>query len=211
MTDTSRRGLLKMIGTAVPLAAGLKVKDASAQTAHQAATREATKAAALGKAYTPKFFTAHDWQSVRVLSDLVIPKDERSGSATDALVPEFIDQWMLDPLSTEREREGRQTALRGGLAWLDNECADRFSGKLFLECSDAERTAVLDDIAWPKKARPEMSQGVAFFTNFRDLVASGFWSSKMGVEDLDYRGNVFVAEWKGPPVEVLQKLGLPTE
>ena len=81
----------------------------------------------------------------------------------------------------------------------------------FVECSDGERTQVLDDIAWPKKARPEMSPGVAFFTAFRDLVASGFWSSKMGVEDLDYRGNVFVAEWKGPPVEVLQKLGLPTE
>ena len=211
MTETSRRGLLKMIGTAVPLAAGLKVNNASAETAHKAAAREATRAAVAGKAYTPKFFTAHEWQTVRVLSDLVIPKDERSGGATDALVPEFLDQWMLDPLSTERERENRQTALRGGLAWLDNECADRFLGKLFLDCSDGERTQVLDDIAFPKKARPEMSQGVAFFTNFRDLVASGFWSSKMGVEDLDYRGNVFVAEWKGPPAEVLQKLGLPTD
>ena len=211
MTDTSRRGLLKMIGTAVPLAAGLKVNDASAETARTAAARETTKAAAAGKAYAAKFFNAHEWQTVRVLSDLVIPRDERSGSATDALVPEFIDQWMLDPLSTEREREGRQTALRGGLAWLDNECADRFAGKLFLDCSESERTKVLDDIAWPKKARPEMSQGVAFFTTFRDLVASGFWSSKTGVEDLDYRGNVFVAEWKGPPVEVLRKLGLPTD
>ena len=98
------------------------------------------------------------------------------GSATDALVPEFIDQWMLDPLSTDRERENRQTALRGGLAWLDNECAERFPGKLFLDCSDAERTQVLDDIAWPKKAKPEMSHGVAFFNDMRDLVATAFWS-----------------------------------
>lgn len=211
MSETSRRSLLKMMGTAVPLAAGLKVKEAEALTARQHAAREATAAAAAGKAYAPKFFTTHEWQTVRVLSDIVIPKDERSGSATDALVPEFIDQWMLDPLSTERERENRQTALRGGLAWLDAECADRFEGKLFLDCAEAERTQVVDEIAWPKKARPEMSQGVAFFNNFRDLVASGFWSSKMGVEDLDYRGNVFVAEWKGPPVEVLQKLGLPTD
>jgi hypothetical protein len=211
MTETSRRGLLKMIGTAVPLAAGLKVKDASAQTAHQHAAREATAAAAAGKAYAPKFFTAQEWQTVRLLSDIVIPKDERSGAATDALVPEFIDQWMLDSLSTERERESRQTAMRGGLAWLDAECADRFSGKAFLDCSEAERLQVVDDIAWPKKARPEMSQGVAFFNTFRDLVASGFWSSKMGVQDLDYRGNVFVAEWKGAPPEVLQKLGLPVD
>jgi hypothetical protein len=125
-------------------------------------------------------------------------------------VPEFIDQWMMDPLATERERETRQTAIRGGLAWLDAECADRFGGKAFLDCTEAERLQVIDEIAWPAKARPEMSQGVAFFTAFRDLVASGFWSSPMGVKDLDYRGNVFVAEWKGPPAEVLQRLGLPT-
>ena len=209
MSEIGRRGLLKMMGTAVPLAAGLNVKEAEALTAQQHAAREATAAAS--KAYAPKFFTAHEWQTVRVLSDIVIPKDERSGSATDALVPEFIDQWTLDPLSSERERENRQTALRGGLLWLDAECADRFSGKAFLDCSEGERMQVVDDIAWPKKARPEMSQGVAFFNNLRDLVASGFWSSKMGVEDLDYRGNVFVAEWKGPPREVLEKLGLPTE
>jgi hypothetical protein len=118
---------------------------------------------------------------------------------------------MLDPLATEREREGRQTAMRGGLSWLDAECVDRFSGRTFVDCSETERTAVLDDIAWPEKARPEMSQGVTFFTSFRDLVATGFWSSQMGVKDLDYRGNVFVAEWKGPPREVLEKLGLPTD
>jgi hypothetical protein len=138
----------------------------------------------------------------------VIPRDERSGGATSALVPEFLDQWMMDPLATESEREDRQTAMRGGLAWLDAECADRFSGKTFLDCAEAERKAVLDDIAWPEKARPEMGQGVSFFTTFRDLVASGFWSSQMGVKDLDYRGNVFVAEWTAPPREVLEKLGL---
>ena len=211
MTDTSRRGLLKMIGTAVPLAAGLKVNDASAETARTAAAREVTKAAAAGKAYVPRFFTAHEWQTVRVLSDLVIPKDERSGSATDALVPEFIDQWMLDPLSTDRERESRQTALRGGLAWLDNECTTASRASSSSTAATPSGQGSWTTSRGPKKARPEMSQGVAFFTGFRDLVASGFWSSKMGVEDLDYRGNVFVAEWKGPPAEVLQKLGLPTD
>jgi gluconate 2-dehydrogenase gamma chain len=210
MSDTSRRGLLKMIGAA-PLAAGLTIREAEATTAHQHAERLSKAAAAAGKAYAPKFFTASEWRTVRVLADIVLPKDERSGSATDALVPEFMDQWMLDPLATDREREGRQTTLRGGLAWLDAECIDRFAGKAFLDCTEAERLQVLDDIAWPAKARPEMSQGVAFFTHFRDLVASGFWSSQMGVKDLDYRGNVFVAEWKGPPPEVLRKLGLPTD
>ncbi len=67
---------------------------------------------------------------------------------------------------------------------------------------------MLDAIAWPQKAAPEMSHGVAFFNSFRDLTASGFWTSRMGIKDLAYIGNVYVPEWKGCPDEVLKKLGL---
>ena len=153
--------------------------------------------------YAPSFFTAHEWETVRMLSDLVIPKDERSGSATEAGVPEFMDFMMND-------RPDGQIPMRGGLAWLDAECYNR-TGKTFVGSTDAERSAVLDDIAWPKKAKPEMSQGVAFFNMFRDLTASGFWSSKIGIADLDYQGNTFVAEWKGCPDEALRKLGVQYE
>ncbi|PYO95102.1 MAG: transcriptional initiation protein Tat [Gemmatimonadetes bacterium] len=153
--------------------------------------------------FAPSFFTPHEWETVRLLVDLIIPRDERSGSATEAGVPEFMDFMMTD-------RPDGQTAMRGGLAWLDNECIERF-GKSFVTCSDGERTTVLDEIAYPKKAKPEMSQGVAFFNMFRDLTASGFWSSKMGVDDLGYQGNTFVAEWKGCPPEALQKLGVRYE
>lgn len=151
----------------------------------------------------PSFFTPHEWDTVRVLVDLIIPRDERSGSATEAGVPEFMDFMMTD-------RPDGQTPMRGGLAWLDNESLER-NGKTFLEATEPQRTAILDDIAWPKKAKPEMSQGVAFFNMFRDLTASGFWSSKIGIADLDYRGNTFVAEWTGCPPEALQKLGVQYE
>ena len=137
---------------------------------------------------------------MRLLVDLIIPKDERSGSATDAAVPEFMDFMMID-------QPARQTAMRGGLGWLDRECVSRFD-KTFVACAPAERTQVLDDIAWPRRARPALSHGVSFFNGFRDLTASGFWSSRMGVEDLQYMGNTYVAEWKDPPPEVLKKLGL---
>lgn len=153
--------------------------------------------------FVPAFFTPHELETVRMLSDLIIPRDERSGSATEAGVPEFMDFMMTD-------RPDGQTPMRGGLAWLDNEAQERF-GKTFVAAADAQRTAILDDIAWPKKARPEMSQGVAFFNMFRDLTASGFWSSKMGVTDLGYQGNTFVPEWKGCPPEALQKLGVHYE
>jgi len=173
--------------------------------AAQAVVQKAAKAA--GKAYAPKFFTAGEWATVRTLSDIVIPADERSGSASDALAPEFIDFILDDTLAEPRDRERLQTRMRGGLAWLERECVRR-CGKGFAAATSDERKPLLEDIAWPDKARPEMEAGASFFTLFRDLVATGFWSSKIGVEDLRFMGNTFVAEWKGCPAEVLSKAGL---
>jgi gluconate 2-dehydrogenase gamma chain len=198
----NRRGLLKLLGTA-PAAAGFVWTEAEAQQAHHLAqaARQAAKPAA---AFEPKFFTAHEYATVRVLVDLIIPKDARSGSATDAGVPEWMDFMLLD-------QPARQTAMRGGLAWLDAECVRRHD-KPFIKCTTAERTGILDDISWPQKARPELSHGVAFFNGFRDLTASGFWTTKMGMDDLQFMGNVFVPEWKGCPDEALKKLGVaPSE
>jgi hypothetical protein len=202
----ARREILRRVG-AIPLGAGLAFSPARLQAAQEHVHKSAAKAAAKGKAYAPKFFTAHEWATVRLLADQVIPADERSGSATEALVPEFIGFILDDPLAEARDRERLQTRVRGGLAWLDRECRGRFS-KAFVDCGGGERTAVLDDIAWPEKALAEMAPGAAFFTLFRDLVASGFWSSRIGVEDLQYTGNTFVAEWKGCPPAVLAKIGL---
>jgi len=198
MTEINRRAMLQLLGSA-PVVAGLTWTDAEAAQAAQAAkSTQAAKRA--GTAYKPKFFNAHEWATINVLVDIIIPKDERSGSATEAGVPVFMD-FLLD------DQPNRQTAMRGGLAWIDLECQDRYD-KRFLECTADERAAVLDDIAWPQKAKPEFAHGVAFFNSFRDLTASGFWSSKMGVEDLQYMGNVMVAEWKGCPPDALKKLGL---
>ncbi len=199
MSTMNRRTLLKLISSA-PVAAGFAWTDAEAQQAqqHVQAARAATKAGAA--AFKPKFFTAHEYQTVRVLVDLLIPKDERSGSATDAGVPEFMDFMMVDqPL--------RQTAMRGGLGWIDRECLSRYD-KRFVACTAAQQTALLDAIAWPQRGVPALSHGIAFFTSFRDLTSSGFWTTKMGIDDLQYMGNTGVAEWKGCPEEVLKKLGL---
>ena len=197
MPKINRRQLLQLLGSA-PLAAGFTWTDAEA--AQAAGHAQAARKAGPKSAYTPKFFTAREYTMVAALADMIIPRDDRSGAATDAGVPEFMDFMMAD-------QPTRQTAMRGGLAWIDLECQARYD-KRFLECSDAERTAVLDDIAWPQRAKPEFSAGVAFFNSFRDLTASGFWSSKMGVEDLKYLGNTMVPEWTGCPPEALRKLGL---
>jgi hypothetical protein len=161
---------------------------------------EALRGSPAAQAFEPKFFTASEWNTVRILVDMIIPRDARSGSATDAGVPEFMD-FMLT------ENTGMQTPMRGGLAWLDTECRERF-GKIFTDCAEADRRAVLDEVAWPAKARPELSHGVAFFSRFRDLTASGFWSSEMGIRDIRYLGNTAVPEWAGCPPEQLARLGI---
>lgn len=150
--------------------------------------------------YTPQFFSPHEWQTVRVLVDLVIPKDARSGGATDAAVPEFMDFILVS-------YPENQLWMRGGLAWLDTECHRRFTTD-FLGASPAQRGEVLDAIAWPDRAPVGQHHGVEFFNHFRDFTASGFWSSQMGVADLQYKGNVYVADWQGCPPEQLTKLGV---
>jgi hypothetical protein len=161
------------------------------------------KLEATGAPAAPAFFTAHEWAAVRLLVDYIIPRDERSGSATDAKVPEFMDFLLADKDATVTQK----TSIQGGLAWLDNECQHRFS-KIFVTATDTQRRQVLDDIAWPKKARPEMHHGVLFFSHFRDLTASGFYSTQMGWQDVQYKGNVALPAWNGCPPEALAKLGV---
>jgi gluconate 2-dehydrogenase gamma chain len=198
MTTFDRRGMLRLMASA-PMAAGFAWTEAEAQQAGRLA-QAAVAAAQGGAAFTPAFFTPHEYATVRLLVDLIIPRDERSGSATDAGVPEFMDFIVHD-------QPPRQTAMRGGLAWLDVECEKRFD-KRFIDCVAAERSAVLDDIAWPQRVRPEHAHGAEFFSSFRDLTASGFWTSRIGIGDLQYIGNTFVPEWSGCPDECLTRLGV---
>jgi hypothetical protein len=173
----------------------------NAEAAQAVAAAQAARATA--KPFVPKFFTANEFKLVRTLADIIIPKDERSGSASDVGVPEFMGFMMID-------QPTRQVAMRGGLAWLDVECQERFD-KIFLDCTDEQRKAVLDDIAWPAKAKPEHRHGVAFFNRFRDLTAGGFWTTKVGIEDLQYLGNKSLTRWNGCPDAALKKLGVSYE
>jgi len=194
MSDISRRDALAILGV-VPLAAML-------ETSPEQVTRalDAARAARLQNTqFKPQFFSDHEYRTVRVLVDIIIPRDERSGSATDAGVPEFMDFIMID-------RPAMQSQMRGGLRWIDNESVDRF-GAQFVNATDAQRIAIVEDIAWPARARPELSHGVSFFNYFRDLTAGGFWSSKIGVEDVGYIGNV-PNRWDGCPPEALARLGV---
>jgi gluconate 2-dehydrogenase gamma chain len=202
MKNISRRAALELLA-ATPAAAALMWTSAEAEQAHVQVDHARAQPAAAAVRFKPKFFTAHEYATVGVLVDLIIPRDDRSGSATEAGVPEFMDFMMID-------QPRRQVAMRGGLALVDRLAVSRF-GKNIVGATDAQRRQLLDDIAHTDGGSARATaerQAIAFFTSFRDLTATGFFTSKMGMADLQYQGNVFVAEWTGCPDAALKKLGV---
>lgn len=145
------------------------------------------------------FFTPHEMATITVLGDIIIPKDEVSGSASDAGVPEFIEFIVKDIPE-------HQTPMRGGLRWLDLQSYKRYE-KAFKDLNSEQQIAIVDDIAYPKKAKPELAQGVAFFTLMRNLTATGFYTSEIGGKDIGYMGNA-PNQWKGVPDDVLKQYNL---
>ena len=146
-----------------------------------------------------KFFTDHEMATIAVLSDIIMPKDEVSGSATDAKVPEFIEFIVKD-------MPHHQTPLRGGLRWLDMQCLNKYN-TAFKDCTQQQQIGLIDQIAYPKKAKPDMQRGVSFFNLMRNLVATGFYTSQIGYKDVGYIGNA-PNQWNGVPADVLKQYGL---
>lgn len=196
--DMSRRDAVQLLA-ALPIAAFLSWPTAEQEKARRFVDG-ALRATADGTPFAPKFFTPAEFRTARLLADMIIPRDERSGNASDAGVPEFMDFVMID-------RPAGQKWMRPGLAWIDAQSNARF-GKPFADVTESQRDAILNDIAWPARASASMADGVTFFNRFRDLTASGFWSSQVGVKDLKYIGSTFAPDWNGCPPAALKKLGV---
>lgn len=148
-----------------------------------------------------KFFTEHEMATITLLADIIIPKDEVSGSASEAKVPEFIEFIVKD-------MPAHQVPMRGGLRWLDMHCLKKYE-KTFKDCSQQQQMELIDVIAYPTrvKDKPELKQGAAFFSLMRNLTATGFYTSEIGVKDIGYAGNK-PNEWNGVPADVLQQYKL---
>ena len=145
------------------------------------------------------FFTDHERATLIVLGDLIIPKDEVSGSASDAKVIDFLDFIVKDIPE-------HQVPLRGGLKWLDVQCLNRYEHS-FAGSAENQQLEILEEIAYPMKVKPEMHQGAVFFSRLRNLVATGFYTSQIGIKDIGYVGNV-PGKWEGVPKDVLAQYNL---
>ena len=146
-----------------------------------------------------KFFTAEEMVTIGVLCNIIIPADEISGSALDAKVPDFIEFIVKD-------MPEHQVPMQGGLRWLDMQCFKRYNAS-FADCNQQQQMEMVDEIAWPKKAKPSMKAGVAFFSLVRNLTATGFYTSEIGVKDVGYIGNT-PNQWNGVPADVLKQYNL---
>ena len=186
----TRRDILKTLGAGVVAGSVLKVIPAqAAEYAHRMVLQEKAKSGA----YQPKFFTAHQYATLRSLCQTIIPPDEHSGGAIEAGAPEFID--LLTSENTEY-----QLTLGGGLMWLDSTCSDRY-GKVYLDCAPAQQKDILDLIAYSENGvkDPRLSQGTSFFAWLRKMTCDGFFTSEIGIKDLQYIGNTFRLDFPGCP------------
>lgn len=146
-----------------------------------------------------KFLTVHELETLSSLCDLILPASGELSSAFDAGVPEFIE-------FMSKDIPKHQLPLRGGIMWLDNRSNRKFN-KVFKICSVDEQKQLLDEIAYPDKALPEVSQGVEFFSLVRDLTITGYYTTEAGLKELGYKGNQ-PNVWDGVPNDILQEHGL---
>jgi gluconate 2-dehydrogenase gamma chain len=188
----SRRTILKSLSmTAVAGSVLRAIPLEAAEYAHGIIDAERADAQAGG--YVPRFFGPHQYATLRMLCETILPADAESGGAVEAGAPEFIDL-----LTSENPRY--QLQLGGGLMWLDSTCEDRY-GKVYLDCAPQQQKEILDLIAYRKNADQGLSQGIEFFSLLRNLTSDGFFTSKIGIHYLGYEGNSFLTEFPGcPPV-----------
>lgn len=163
----------------------------AAEQVHRMIAQEKTHAP--GAKYKPKFFSGHQYQTLCALCDAIIPADDHSGGAVEAEAPEFID------LITS-ENKDYQVRLGGGLMWLDGLCADRYSHS-YLDTMPTQKTEVLNLIAYKKNGidDPSLCPGIEFFAFLRKLTSDGFYTSEIGIADLQYIGNTFLRTFPGCP------------
>jgi gluconate 2-dehydrogenase subunit 3-like protein len=189
----SRRDILRTLAVGAAAGSVLQVIPAEA-AAYVHETILAEKSATADK-YAPKYFSTSQYATLTALCAAIIPKDDRSAGALEAGAPEFID------LLTS-ENEEFQLRLGGGLMWLDNFCIDRYTTP-YLSCTPAQQKEVLDAIAFRRNAKsdPTLSQGIHFFALVRNMTCDAFYTSKIGIDDLQYIGNTSVRDFPGcPPI-----------
>jgi gluconate 2-dehydrogenase gamma chain len=198
MSDISRRDVLRRLGLALMATGALD--RVSAQEVHQMALASQTPA---GGGYSPKALNDHEYRTLVRLTDLIIPVEEGKPGAVAVGAAAWID--ML--ASENAQLKDRYTT---GLAWMDDAMKKRGAAD-FVGAAPAEQTGLLDLIAYRRNRSPELDAGIEFFTWARRMTVDAFYTSEIGIADIDYRGNRPQATYAEPVEAIayaLKKSGL---
>jgi hypothetical protein len=209
-----RRSTLKniLLGT---VATGLAVHGCTTKEAAEAAKglggelgsgygRLPDELESLEKLNAETFFNSHEKETIEVLCELILPPNEAFGGPLQAGVPEFIEFMAKD-------YPDFQTILRGGLMSLDHRSNANYKAE-FKSATEAQQKELLDSIAYYDSKIPmdEQPLDIQFFNLVRNLTVCGYYTSKVGIADLGYKGNS-PNVWDGVPQSVLDKHGLAYE
>jgi len=153
-----------------------------------------------------RILTSDELESLAILCDVIVPADRRSPSASQVGAHDFIDEWVSAPYVGNADD---LVMIRGGLVWLDQQAAERFDdGLRFRNLLTEQQRMICDDICFLPEAAAGHEAAARFFDRVRDLTSTAFWTTQAGMDDLQYMGNVPLAQWDPPPPDVLRHLGL---
>jgi hypothetical protein len=153
--------------------------------AHDHAKAASQRAGQSTPPYQPQFFNPHEYATVERLAELIIPSDSSPG-AREAGVAEFIDfMTASDPKI--------QFRFRYGLAWLDAH-ARRLHDRLFRKLPEPQQTEILEHLAYTEKSREGENEGRQFFRLMREYTIMGFYTTRIGLQELGYPGLEFYSE-----------------
>ncbi|WP_318312698.1 gluconate 2-dehydrogenase subunit 3 family protein [Flagellimonas crocea] len=148
-----------------------------------------------------QFLNPHEVETLTVLCDLILPPSEKYKGASDADVVGFIE-------FMSKDEENFQPDIRGGVMWLDHKSNTEY-GLEFKKITPAQQKTILDGIAYydPEVPSSERPFEVNFFSLVRNLTMTGFYTSKIGIEEIGYKGNQ-PNVWDGVPDDVLEQHGV---
>ena len=151
--------------------------------------------------YRPLFFSPPEYALIDCLTDIIIPHDATPG-AREAGVSEFID------LMVSRD-PGLRRDFRNGLNWLEAHSRS-LHGKPFLRLTSEQQAALLEPLAYKARFRKGEDRGREFFNLLREYTVMGFYTSEIGLKQLDFPGFKFYAESPAcPHVDDPEHLHLP--
>jgi hypothetical protein len=183
MSDISRRDALGRL--AIAIAAAGVVDRVAGQEVHAFAAQ-----AAAGGAYAPKALSEAQFKTLERLTDLIIPVENGKPGALAAGAAAWIDM-----ISSENDQ--LKTIYRNGFTWLDAAMKQRGAAD-FVSATPAQQTELLDLIAYRRNESAELGPGIQFFTWVRRMTVDAFYTSEIGIRDIDYRGNSPMAAYPEP-------------